>query len=148
MKLFALALILMSLLAAPKAQGEAIGRANIDLSIISMIESSGNPMAYNKKSGCIGLYQINPKGALADFNRKHPNSRYSVKDLYDPQINGKIANWYLSVEIPRYLKHFGHPVNTKTILWAYNAGISKVNRNIYPTETEKYYLKYLKLSSL
>ena len=42
----------------------------IDINKIIQIESSGNPHAYNKNSGCIGLMQINPKGALADWNYK------------------------------------------------------------------------------
>lgn len=35
---------------------------------IIQVESGGDWMAYNKKSGCVGLMQINPEGALAELN--------------------------------------------------------------------------------
>ena len=51
-----------------------ISGIEINISTIIQIESSGNPNAYNPRSGCIGLMQISPKGALADWN-KYPGSR-------------------------------------------------------------------------
>lgn len=48
---------------------------DIDINSIIILESSGNPNAYNPESGCIGLTQVNPRGALEDWNNSY-NDRY------------------------------------------------------------------------
>ncbi len=125
----------------------------VNLDIIAQIESNGNPNAYNKRSGAIGLYQITPI-CLKDYNQHYirnygniPNEKfyYSNEDLYDPIINFRIANWYLNTRIPELLKHYHKPITIDNILWAYNAGIGNLVKGIKPLETRNYIKKYHKL---
>ena len=81
---------------------------DVDLNIIAKIESNNNPLAYNKRSGCIGLCQINPKGALADWNNSFA-IKYRPKDLCNGWINRRIADWYINTRIPLYLKRLHKP---------------------------------------
>jgi soluble lytic murein transglycosylase-like protein len=113
----------------------------VDLSVIKHIESRGNPVAYNKKSGARGLYQITPI-CLKEYNNFHPKQKYTKLDLFRPDINKKIAEWYLNKRIPQLLKYYGLPVTIENTLWAYNAGIGKVVKNIQPTETKNYIKHY------
>ena len=43
------------------------------------------------------------------------------------------------------LKHYKKEVNIDNILWAYNAGIGKVIKEIKPEETKNYIIKYYNL---
>ena len=118
--------------------------ADIDLAILADIESSGNPLALNEHSGAMGLYQIMPKGkkgALDEWNQYHPKEQYRDDDLYDKDINTKIASWYIGERIPKMLKYFKHPDTLENRLTAYNAGISRVGCEI-PKETQDYINKY------
>ena len=96
----------------------------VDMARIAMIESEGEALAYNEGSGARGLYQITPV-CLKDFNNYHSYS-YCMDDMFDANMNREVAKWYLGVRIPQLLKHYGLPVDTKHILWAYNAGIGRV----------------------
>lgn len=122
----------------------------INLWAVKQIESSGNPKAHNKGSDCRGLYQINPKGALADWNAAHPSERYTPDDLFISTVNEKIASWYLYKKLPAYLTHYKIPVTVQTVLASYNWGIGNVKRwyragAVYselPRETQNYLKKY------
>ena len=63
-------------------------RAEVDLSIIQQIESSGNPKAVSRV-GAIGLYQIMPC-VLQEYNQFN-KTNYTRSDLFNPQINEQIA---------------------------------------------------------
>lgn len=115
----------------------------IDMDIIAKIESNNNPKAYNKRSGCIGLCQINPKGALADWNNDFA-IKYKPKDLYNPLINKQIANYYMNSKIPYYLKKLKKSDTVTNRLVAYNAGIGRVGKPLC-NETKVYIAKYMKL---
>ncbi len=129
------------------------GAGEIDMNIIKQIESSGNPKAFNKITQARGLYQITPV-VLEDYliygytpNSYCLNYQIEIKDLdelFDPVKNYAIAYWYLNKRIPQMLEAYGLPVNTKYILWSYDAGIGKVRKGIFPKETEDYILKYNK----
>jgi soluble lytic murein transglycosylase-like protein len=110
---------------------------------IIKIESSGNPNAYNPGSGARGLCQITAI-CLKEWNNFHPAQKYSANQLFNPEINMKIAEWYLNVRIPQMLKHYGKEVNIKNIIICYNAGINYViNRNKpLKKETADYLMKY------
>lgn len=116
---------------------------NINLSKIAYIESRNNPLAYNKYSGARGIYQITPI-CLKDYNNYH-KVKYNLDDLFIPKINRIIASWYLEIRIPQMLKHYKKEVNIDNILWAYNAGIGKVIKEIKPEETKNYIIKYYNL---
>ena len=57
----------------------------IDSNIIAYIESSNNPLAYNKRTGAKGLYQI-VNICLEDYNNYHA-IKYNEQDLFDERIN-------------------------------------------------------------
>lgn len=116
----------------------------IKMDLVKKIESSGNPMAHNQKSGARGLYQITPI-CLKEWNQFHQKEQYELKDLFRMDVNEKIARWYLEVRIPQILKYFGKPVTTRNILISYNAGVDYVVKNRkLKKETVDYLIKYEK----
>lgn len=118
---------------------------SIRMDAIKSIESSGNTLAYNKGSGARGLYQITPI-CLKEWNNLHKSERYNLNQLFDGNINTKIAKWYIEVRIPQMLKHYKKEVSIENIIWAYNAGIGYVVKNIKPLETIDYIVKYQRLT--
>lgn len=120
----------------------------VNMDRIMQIESGGNPNAYNASSKATGLYQITPI-VLKDFNQtmlKIPgyDNTYKQADLYDPQINAKIAHWYMNTRIPSLFKAYKLVDSVDHRLVAYNAGIRAVIRNLRPKETRDYIVKYHK----
>lgn len=111
----------------------------VDMSIISTIESNNNPYAYNHRSNARGQYQITPI-CLKDFNQ-YNQPQYTPEDLFDPEINKKISEWYLYQRIPQLLNHFNKQDNLENTLIAYNCGIGCVGKPL-PKETENYIKKY------
>ena len=124
------------LLLAAVAHGE-----DIDLKAIAKIESSGNPLAHNKRDDSRGLYQITPI-ALADYNQMHAAKRYTMEDLWNPIINETIARWMFEQRIPQLLHHFNKPDTIKNRIIAYNCGISCVVKDRIPKVTKNYLKKY------
>lgn len=120
-----------------------VSAAEIDLEAVKEIESGGNPRAVGN-AGERGLYQIMPI-TLRSFNQRHEKT-YSKDDLFNPEINRKIARWYLTKRIPEMLKFYGKPVTPKYIIWAYNAGIGRVNDGVMPEVTKRYLEKYKRLT--
>ena len=113
--------------------------AEVDLTIISSIESSNNPLAYNNKSEATGLYQITPI-CLKDYNQYH-SVKYTMTDMYDAQKCFVVAEWYLNDRIPSMLRYYGHTVDLNNTLVAYNWGIGHVGETL-PKETRDYIVKY------
>jgi hypothetical protein len=147
----------------------------VDISAIISIESSGDPYAYNKGSGCIGLMQINPKGALADWNESSGRTNaeyfmpaghyppmafstsfkiYNAGDMYDPVKNVEVGTWYITEKIPQYLKSYGIKDTIEHRILAYNWGIGKLrkwykagsNYKDLPKESRDYIKKYRRLT--
>ncbi len=122
--------------------------ADVDLKVIAQIESGGHQWAHNSKTGATGMYQITPI-CLQDYAAFHPESHYVIDDMFSPRVAKKIANWYLSVRIPALLRHYGIPVTTRNICYAYNMGCLNVKRWLdgkkeLPKETRDYYTKYMR----
>ena len=122
----------------------------VDINIIAKIESNGNPLAYNFKSGAMGLCQITSICyweyiQLVDKSLGEPYIK-GHHPLYDPETNCRIADWYLNVRIPQMLKAKHQAISLENILWAYNAGIGKVVKGIMPRETRNYIRKYKQLA--
>lgn len=70
----------------------------INMSVVAEIESSNNPKAYNEKSQARGLFQITPI-ALRHYNETsnyHLLGLVEDDELFDPNINRKVASWYLN----------------------------------------------------
>lgn len=116
---------------------------DIDMGAISTIESSNNPKAYNKHSGAMGTYQIT-KICLDDYNLYNAPT-IARNALYSPEINFKVAQWYMNKRIPQLLRHYKHEDTIENRIIAYNAGISYVGKPL-PDETIKYIQKYKELS--
>ena len=114
--------------------------AEIDMKKIAVIESSGNPLAHNKKDDSRGLYQITPI-CLKEYNSFN-KTKYSMDELWNVSINTKIALWYMSKRIPQLLAHFGlkDTIENRIICW--NAGIGNLLKNRIPKTTQDYLKKY------
>ena len=121
----------------------SLAYAEIDLDIIAKIESNYNVKAYNKKSGARGLYQITPV-CLEDYN-KYNKAAVTLNDLFSPEVNKKIAKWYLEKRIPQMLKYYNIKITWDNVLWCYNGGIGRVKKNIMDNETLLYTERYLQL---
>lgn len=124
------------------SQTSVLANEPIDTEKVVKIESSGNPKAYNKKSGAIGLMQVTPI-CLTEWNQFHPKQQFTKEQLYDPKVNRMIGEWYLCVRIPQMLRFYQKPVTVENCLIAYNAGIAYVvNGTKLPAETVQYIKKY------
>ena len=117
----------------------------VRLDLVARIESSGNPLAYNRRSGARGLYQVT-EVCLADYNA-YNSLKITKNDLFIPARAKIVAEWYLYKRIPQLLKHFGLEVSAENVLWAYNAGIGQVVKGRKPAETVDYIRKYNKMAS-
>jgi hypothetical protein len=115
----------------------------VDLSIIAQIESSNNPLAYNKRTQATGLYQITPI-CLKDYNSYHKGMEYALNEMFEPSKGYSVALWYLETRIPQLLKHYGKPDTLETRLISYNCGIGCIDKPL-PVETKNYIIKYHKL---
>ena len=131
----------------------------IDINAIIQIESSGNPLAYNKSSQAVGLMQITPivfkEFAESDSGWKEFKPIINFGDhrnigiLYDADTNVAIGKWYLNRIANRYLKGKG---SIEDILICYNWGYGnwrkyKAGKVGLPKETRDYIKKYRKLVS-
>jgi soluble lytic murein transglycosylase-like protein len=105
---------------------------------VYQIESSGNPLAYNRDSGARGLGQITDI-ARRDYNKQNKEN-YQPLQLFDPQVNQKIAYWTLTQRIPSMLQSYGKEVTPENVLWAYHDGIGNVKKN-YKSDAVKEYLR-------
>ena len=117
---------------------------DIDMKIISIIESHNNPFAHNKTDDSRGTYQITPI-CLADYNNFHPHARYTLNDLWQHGVNQTIARWYIRFRIPQLLIHFNQDITEENVLIAYNCGISCVIKGRKPAITRRYIEKYNRL---
>jgi soluble lytic murein transglycosylase-like protein len=119
-------------------------RVEIDLSAIKQIESSGNPRAYNKRSGATGAFQLT-QPVIDDWNRlQKPPAKVMLNDMYDELRAAQLASWYLHERIPQMLQVYKLPVNEENVLAAYNAGIGRMRKRPWPAETDQYVKKYRK----
>ncbi len=124
----------------------------IDLGAIKIIESSGNPHAYNAKTRCYGLYQIS-EICLKDYNQRNKKT-YRPDDLFNPLINEKIASWYFE-RIVQMLHYFKIPVSITTRIASYHWGIGNVTKwhaagahfEKLPKATQHYIARYRALTN-
>ena len=112
----------------------------VDMTAIATIESSNNPYSYNYDSKATGLYQITPI-CIKDYNRLNKR-KYTIDNMFDFKMSYRVANWCMNTRIPSLLKHYHLEDSIVNRLWAYNAGISFVRRQIMPDETKNYIIKY------
>lgn len=119
--------------------GLAQATPHIDLEAIATIESNGNSHAVGD-AGEVGLFQI--MGVVRESYNQRTGHNFSREDLFVSCINRQIASWYLYQRIPEMLKYFGKTVTVEHILWAYNAGIGNLVKEIKPKTTINYIKKY------
>jgi len=113
----------------------------INLDIISFLESSNNPLAYNSKTKATGLYQITPI-CLLEFN-KFKGKDYTLFSLFNPKRNYEVAYWYMNIRIPAMLKYYGKLDTIRNRLICYNSGINYVVKDLpLKKETINYVKKY------
>jgi len=110
----------------------------VNMDKIAQIESSGNPLAYNKGSGAKGLYQIT-EICLEDYFIFNP----CCINLFNEDDNLHVADWYMNERIPQLLKHYGYDDTVRNRLIAYNCGITCVGKKL-PNETVNYISKYFR----
>jgi soluble lytic murein transglycosylase-like protein len=114
------------------------------MAIVSQIESNNNANAFNSGSGAIGLCQVTPI-LLKEYNQIW-GENFRRHELFNPQVNMQIAEWYMNQRIPYLLKHFNQPDTLENRLLAYNAGIRAVIKHRMPKESRNYILKYKRLA--
>lgn len=131
--------VIVLLVVCSAVKGFAGSSMVIDLNMIAIIESSGNPLAIGDNGKAIGLYQLHAP-VVKDYNLKH-GTAYSHKQMHNAVVSSQVANWYLNVEIPRLLKHYKKAVTTENVLTAYNMGIGNVLKG---RKAVKYIAKYNK----
>jgi soluble lytic murein transglycosylase-like protein len=122
---------------------EAWSADAINLDAIAQIESSGNPLAYNKASGARGLFQIT-RNCLRHYNSVH-RKKVTMDELYDPVKNKAVAKWYIN-----WLTTQCNDV--REVLLAYNWGIGHLwewdgRDESLPKETRDYIAKYHRLTN-
>ena len=100
--------------------------SEININKIIQIESSNNPIAYNRLTKAKGLMQITPI-CLKDYNDNH-KKKYTSQQLFNPAINKIIGTWYLTKRIPLFLKHNNIKKSSKNILIAYHDGIGNLKK--------------------
>lgn len=71
------------------------------------------------KAGEIGLMQLLPSGAAAEWARVNKLPQPSTKELFDPETNINIGSWYLARAVKKW-KKYRHC--TELALAEYNAG--------------------------
>lgn len=117
----------------------------INLDAIRFIESSGRADAVGP-SGERGLYQVSDV-LRREFNQ-FKNKSVTPDELFLPEINEQIADWYFHERIPALLRHFKKPVTLENVITAYNSGIATVVRSKpLPPITKAYLRKYKSFQS-
>lgn len=111
---------------------------DVNLDIISKIESSNNPRAYNKVDGGRGLFQITPI-CLKEYNN-YNKIKYSKSDLWNPQINRQIASWYINTRIPAMLSYYKVKDSIENRIISFNSGIKTLILNKKLSKITKQYL--------
>lgn len=105
---------------------EAAAKHGLDSRLVRAViyqESKFRPGAVGK-AGEIGLMQIMPKRAAADWAKAHNVPCPEPGVLFSPRINLEIGCWYLSDGLRRF-RNYKHA--TELALARYNAGLSRAN---------------------
>ena len=92
-------------------------------------ESRFDPAAVGS-SGEIGLMQVLPSGAVADWAEEQRQAPPSTVMLFSPELNIEIGSWYLGKALRRW-QQYEH--GTELALCQYNAGGSRAENWKPPT---------------
>lgn len=105
----------------------AAERNNVDSRLIRAVifqESRFNPSVVGR-AGEIGLMQVLPQGAAAEWARVHNVPPPGRGQLFGPELNIEIGSWYLARALRRW-RSYRHGV--ELALCQYNAGESRADR--------------------
>ena len=143
-------MLILILLAQPVliVRAEAAPSARVDVRAIAVLESGGNPLAYNAHEQAYGAFQIR-QCVITDYNTAGPGRTHPLvlSDMYDPFISEVTADWYIYTAIPKYLQYYNIKDTVDNRLIAYNAGIGTLasGRKI-PALTRAYVRLYKELA--
>ena len=99
----------------------AASRYDLDPQLVRAVvfqESRFDPYARGGK-GEVGLMQVLPRGAVADWAEYHKKERPGISELMSPELNLEIGCWYLSRAKKRWQKY---RCSDELALCQYNAG--------------------------
>jgi len=120
-------MLILILLAQPVLimRAEAAPSARVDVRIIAVLESGGNPLAYNPIEQAYGMHQIRA-AALIDYNTAGPGRSRPLRltDMYDDFLSEVVADWYVNEAIPKYLTYYRVQDTIDNRLIAYNMGVT------------------------
>ena len=77
------------------------------------------------RAGEVGLMQVLPSGAAAEWSRVNKRKAPDVNALYEPTVNLEIGCWFLARGMRKYADYAGR---TELALARYNAGESRSER--------------------
>ena len=77
------------------------------------------------RAGEVGLMQVLPSGAAAEWSRVNKRKAPDVNALYEPAVNLEIGCWFLARGMRKYADYAGR---TELALARYNAGESRSER--------------------
>lgn len=120
----------------------------IDHLQVAVIESNNKSKAVSVK-GAFGNMQL-MNVTIEDWNKMHPNEKYSLKQALNENVNVKIGKWMLEKRIPQILESKEVPLTINHILISYNWGAGNLVKwynkgskySDLPEETKQYICKY------
>lgn len=129
----------------------------ININIISKIESTNNRFALSCDKSCKGMCQLTEAAWNEASISLYGKIKYSYYIYWsNAKINKQIADEYYNDVLPDYLQAYKVPVNTSTLIAAYNYGPARVKflfkkygnnwEKHLPLETKSYLKKYKKLN--
>jgi len=68
----------------------------------AMVETQGNPLAFNEFENAVGIFQIR-QVKIDEYNRR-TRSNYALSDMYDPELSEKIYLYFASLAGPYNLE--------------------------------------------
>ena len=110
---------------------EAAGRHGVDPELVRALifqESRFDPLARGG-AGEIGLMQVLPKGAAAEWARVSKQPRPTTRELFDVKTNLNIGCWYLARALRRWREY---DAKVELALAQYNAGENRAKGWVPP----------------
>lgn len=124
---------------------QAAARHGLDPKLVRAliyVESGFDDRAVGK-AGEVGLMQVLPEGAAAEWSRVNRTPRPSVREMFHVRTNLDIGCWYLGSAMKRY-SAYRH--GTELALAEYNAGPSRI-KPILPANPEDEVLSRITITS-
>lgn len=79
------------------------------LMAVAMVETLGNPLAYNEEENAVGMLQIR-QVRLDDYNRR-TGSNLTLNQMYDVDLSVRVFMYYASQESPENLERIAKAWN-------------------------------------